>query len=187
MLGQPIAMLIPDVIGFKLSGKLKEGVTATDMVLTVTQMLRKKGVVGKFVEFFGPGLANLAALKKRAQIEIDEATFSATGHNMREQQVAGADVGHRRVAVEARHHGIEPAPVATAQPRRSNPVPDHQCDLEHELQDAQGPANGCFGLRRLRRTKASHPNAVLGAPSGGQPDGPTRATVSPASIVRSTP
>ena len=56
MLGQPIAMLIPDVIGFKLHGKLKEGVTATDLVLTVTQMLRKKGVVGKFVEFFGPGL-----------------------------------------------------------------------------------------------------------------------------------
>jgi hypothetical protein len=56
MLGQPVAMLIPEVIGFKLTGKLKpEGVTATDLVLTVTQMLRKKGVVGKFVEFFGPG------------------------------------------------------------------------------------------------------------------------------------
>ncbi len=55
MLGQPIAMLIPDVIGFKLTGSVKEGVTATDLVLTVTQMLRKKGVVGKFVEFFGPG------------------------------------------------------------------------------------------------------------------------------------
>jgi aconitate hydratase len=56
MLGQPISMLIPEVVGFKLSGALKEGVTATDLVLTVTQMLRKKGVVGKFVEFFGPGL-----------------------------------------------------------------------------------------------------------------------------------
>jgi aconitate hydratase len=55
MLGQPISMLIPEVIGFKLTGKLREGVTATDMVLTVTQMLRKKGVVGKFVEFYGPG------------------------------------------------------------------------------------------------------------------------------------
>ncbi len=59
MLGQPIAMLIPDVIGFRLVGKLPEGATATDLVLTVTQMLRKKGVVGKFVEFFGPGLAEL--------------------------------------------------------------------------------------------------------------------------------
>jgi aconitate hydratase len=55
MLGQPISMLIPEVIGFRLTGKLPEGATATDLVLTVTQMLRKKGVVGKFVEFFGPG------------------------------------------------------------------------------------------------------------------------------------
>ena len=60
MLGQPISMLIPEVIGFKLNGRLPEGTTATDLVLTVTQMLRKKGVVGKFVEFFGPGLAGLS-------------------------------------------------------------------------------------------------------------------------------
>jgi aconitate hydratase len=59
MLGQPITMLIPQVIGFKLTGKLKEGATATDLVLTVTQMLRAKGVVGKFVEFFGDGLSQL--------------------------------------------------------------------------------------------------------------------------------
>ncbi len=60
MLGQPIAMLIPDVIGFKLTGALPEGATATDFALMATQMLRKKGVVGKFVEFFGPGLAELS-------------------------------------------------------------------------------------------------------------------------------
>ena len=60
MLGQPMSMLLPEVIGFKLTGKLKEGVTATDLVLTVTQMLRERGVVGKFVEFFGPGLADLS-------------------------------------------------------------------------------------------------------------------------------
>ena len=59
MLGQPIAMLIPDVIGFKLTGRMPEGATATDLVLTVTQMLRKKGVVGKFVEFYGPALDHL--------------------------------------------------------------------------------------------------------------------------------
>ncbi len=59
MLGQPLSMVLPEVIGFKLSGKLKEGVTATDLVLTVTEMLRKRGVVGKFVEFFGPGLTHL--------------------------------------------------------------------------------------------------------------------------------
>src|SRR5205823_6798201 len=56
MLGQPVSMLIPQVVGFRLFGELPEGTTATDLVLTVTQILRKKGVVGKFVEFFGPGL-----------------------------------------------------------------------------------------------------------------------------------
>jgi aconitate hydratase len=64
MLGQPLSMLLPEVIGFKLQGQLKEGVTATDLVLTVTQMLRKKGVVGKFVEFFGPGLDFLSVADK---------------------------------------------------------------------------------------------------------------------------
>ncbi len=65
MLGQPISMLIPEIIGFKLTGKLREGVTATDLVLTVTQMLRKKGVVGKFVEYYGPGLDQLSAGRPR--------------------------------------------------------------------------------------------------------------------------
>src|SRR5206468_7870951 len=60
MLGQPMPMLIPEVVGFKLAGALAEGATATDLVLTVTQMLRKKGVVGKFVEFYGDGLSSLS-------------------------------------------------------------------------------------------------------------------------------
>ncbi|MFT8245399.1 aconitate hydratase AcnA [Roseomonas sp. BN140053] len=77
MLGQPIAMLIPDVIGFRLTGKLREGVTATDLVLTVTQMLRKKGVVGKFVEFFGAGLGNLP-LADRATIGNMAPEYGAT-------------------------------------------------------------------------------------------------------------
>ncbi len=77
MLGQPIAMLIPDVIGFRLSGKLPEGATATDLVLTVTQMLRKKGVVGKFVEFFGPGLAGMS-LADRATIANMAPEYGAT-------------------------------------------------------------------------------------------------------------
>ncbi|OJW22094.1 MAG: aconitate hydratase 1 [Rhodospirillales bacterium 69-11] len=77
MLGQPIAMLIPDVIGFKLTGKLPEGATATDLVLTVTQMLRKKGVVGKFVEFFGPGLDDLG-LPDRATIANMAPEYGAT-------------------------------------------------------------------------------------------------------------
>ena len=67
MLGQPIYMLIPEVIGFKLTGRLPEGATATDLVLTITQMLRKKGVVGKFVEYFGPGLSSMT-LPDRATV-----------------------------------------------------------------------------------------------------------------------
>ncbi|MBY0228576.1 MAG: aconitate hydratase, partial [Gemmataceae bacterium] len=77
MLGQPVSMLIPEVVGFKLSGQLKEGVTATDLVLTVTQMLRKKGVVGKFVEFYGPGLAELP-LADRATIANMAPEYGAT-------------------------------------------------------------------------------------------------------------
>jgi aconitate hydratase len=77
MLGQPIAMLIPDVIGFRLTGKLPEGATATDLVLTVTQMLRKKGVVGKFVEFFGPALDHLP-LADRATISNMAPEYGAT-------------------------------------------------------------------------------------------------------------
>jgi aconitate hydratase len=77
MLGQPISMLIPEVVGFKFYGSLKEGVTATDLVLTVTQMLRKKGVVGKFVEFFGPGMEKLA-LADRATIGNMAPEYGAT-------------------------------------------------------------------------------------------------------------
>jgi aconitate hydratase len=77
MLGQPQSMLLPEVIGFKLIGKLNEGVTATDMVLTVTQMLRKKGVVNKFVEFFGPGLDTMP-LADRATIGNMAPEYGAT-------------------------------------------------------------------------------------------------------------
>jgi len=77
MLGQPMDMLLPDVIGFRLFGKLNEGVTATDLVLTVTQMLRKKGVVDKFVEFFGEGLNNMS-LTDRATIANMAPEYGAT-------------------------------------------------------------------------------------------------------------
>lgn len=77
MLGQPISMLVPQVVGFKLTGKLPEGATATDLVLTVTQMLRKLGVVGKFVEFFGPGLKHLS-LADRATIGNMAPEYGAT-------------------------------------------------------------------------------------------------------------
>lgn len=77
MLGQPVSMLIPEVIGFRLTGKLKEGVTATDLVLTVTQMLRRKGVVGKFVEFYGPGLNDMT-VADRATIGNMAPEYGAT-------------------------------------------------------------------------------------------------------------
>ena len=77
MLGQPVSMLIPEVIGFQLTGSLQEGITATDVVLTVTQMLRQKGVVGKFVEFYGPGLAELT-LADRATISNMAPEYGAT-------------------------------------------------------------------------------------------------------------
>ncbi|QJR00301.1 aconitate hydratase AcnA [Halomonas sp. PGE1] len=77
MLGQPVSMLIPEVIGFKLTGRLREGITATDLVLTVTQMLRSKGVVGKFVEFYGDGLKDLP-LADRATIANMAPEYGAT-------------------------------------------------------------------------------------------------------------
>jgi aconitate hydratase len=77
MLGQPVSMLLPPVVGFKLSGRLREGCTATDLVLTVTQMLRKKGVVGKFVEFYGAGLSALS-LPDRATVANMAPEYGAT-------------------------------------------------------------------------------------------------------------
>ncbi|MGD9785721.1 MAG: aconitate hydratase AcnA [Hyphomicrobiaceae bacterium] len=106
MLGQPQSMLIPEVIGFKLTGKAKEGVTATDVVLTVTQMLRKKGVVGKFVEFFGSGLDTMP-LADRATIANMGPEYGATcgyfpidGETIRYLTMTGRDA-HRIALVEA--------------------------------------------------------------------------------------
>src|ERR1700677_3663255 len=77
MLGQPLSLLIPEVVGFKLHGRLREGATATDLVLTVTEMLRKKGVVGKFVEFYGTGLSSLS-VPDRATIANMAPEYGAT-------------------------------------------------------------------------------------------------------------
>jgi aconitate hydratase len=100
MLGQPITMLIPNVIGFKLSGTLKEGTTATDLVLTVTQMLREKGVVGKFVEFFGDGLDHLP-LADRATLGNMSPEFGSTcaifpidGETLRYLELSGRSAEH---------------------------------------------------------------------------------------------
>ncbi len=99
MLGQPITMLIPQVVGFRLTGTLKEGTTATDLVLTVTEILRKKGVVGKFVEFFGDGLSNLP-LADRATLGNMAPEFGSTcgifpidGETLRYLELSGRDAG----------------------------------------------------------------------------------------------
>ncbi len=106
MLGQPVSMLIPEVVGFKITGQMKEGTTATDLVLTVTKMLRDLGVVGKFVEFFGPGLDNLS-LADRATIANMAPEYGATcgffpidGETLRYLEFTGRDP-HRVKIVEA--------------------------------------------------------------------------------------
>ncbi|MGC9199974.1 MAG: aconitate hydratase AcnA [Acidobacteriaceae bacterium] len=100
MLGQPVSMLVPQVVGFKLEGKLKEGATATDLVLTVTQMLRKLGVVGKFVEFYGPGVSELP-LADRATIANMAPEYGATcgifpvdAETLRYMRLTGRSVEH---------------------------------------------------------------------------------------------
>src|SRR5690606_35739873 len=122
MLGQPVSMLIPQVIGFRLVGKLPEGATATDLVLTITEMLRKKGVVGKFVEFFGDGLAHLP-LADRATIGNMSPEFGSTcaifpvdGETIRYLELSGRSAEHCRLVEEyAKVQGlwrIDGAPAA---------------------------------------------------------------------------
>jgi len=113
MLGQPITMLIPQVIGFKLTGRLSEGTTATDLVLTVTEMLREKGVVGKFVEFFGDGLAHLP-LADRATIGNMSPEFGSTcaifpidGETVRYLELSGRDPAHiEMIKAYAKEQGL---------------------------------------------------------------------------------
>ena len=115
MLGQPVTMLIPQVIGFKLSGSLQPGATATDLVLTVTEMLRKSGVVDKFVEFFGDGLANLP-LADRATIGNMSPEFGSTcaifpidEETLRYLTLSGRPAAHIQLVERLR---ARPGPVA---------------------------------------------------------------------------
>jgi aconitate hydratase len=132
MLGQPMDMLLPDVIGFKLHGRLREGVTATDLVLTVTQMLRRKGVVDKFVEFFGPGLDSMS-LPDRATIGNMAPEYGATigyfpidAETLRYLRVTGrpADVVERVEAYAHAQHLFRDA---------STPDPEFTDTLELDL------------------------------------------------------
>jgi len=113
MLGQPITMLIPNVVGFKLNGKLREGSTATDLVLTVTEMLREKGVVGKFVEFFGDGLGQLP-LADRATLGNMSPEFGSTcaifpidGETIRYLELSGRDADQiKLIETYAKEQGL---------------------------------------------------------------------------------
>src|SRR5262249_51202814 len=113
MLGQPLSMLIPQVIGFRLHGQLPEGATATDLVLTVTEMLRRKGVVGKFVEFHGEGLASLA-LADRATIANMAPEYGATcgifpvdDETLRYMRLTGRSEAHvRKVETYCKEQGL---------------------------------------------------------------------------------
>ena len=147
MLGQPISMLIPDVVGVRITGQLPEGTTATDLVLTVTQMLRKHGVVGKFVEFFGPGLDHLT-LEDRATIANMAPEYGATcgffpidGDTIAYLSATGRDAD-RIALVEAyakaqglwRDPSAEPAYTATLRTR-----PRHRRALARRTEAAAGP------------------------------------------------
>ena len=113
MMGQPCSMLIPEVLGFRLTGALKPGMTATDLVLTITERLRKQGVVGKFVEFFGPGLANLT-LADRATLSnmcpeygATIAIFPIDGLTLDYLRLTGRDEAHVRLVEEyAKEQGL---------------------------------------------------------------------------------
>jgi aconitate hydratase len=136
MLGQPSSMLIPQVVGFKLTGRLPEGSTATDLVLTVTQMLRKHGVVGKFVEFFGDGLQHLP-LADRATIGNMAPEYGATcgifpidAEAINYLRLSGRDEGHiRLVEAYAKAQGLWHAP--------DSPHPEYSSTLELNMADVK--------------------------------------------------
>ncbi len=136
MLGQASSMLIPQVVGFKLTGKLPEGATATDLVLTVTQMLRKHGVVGKFVEFFGDGLQHLP-LADRATIGNMAPEYGATcgifpidAEALNYLRLSGRDEGHiRLVEAYAKEQGLWHAP--------DSPHPEYSSALELNMADVR--------------------------------------------------
>ncbi len=171
MLGQPITMLIPQVVGFKLTGKLKEGATATDLVLTVTNMLRRKGVVGKFVEFFGEGL-NRLPLADRATIAnmapeygatcgifpIDEETISYLRLSGRSKErialveayARAQGLWRERMAPEARYSDIveldmgtvEPSLAGPKRPQDRIPLRNAKCVVEQALHVFQEERSG---------------------------------------------
>ena len=190
MLGQPVSMLVPQVVGFRLTGKLKEGTTATDLVLTVTEALRKHGVVGKFVEFYGPGIAELP-LADRATIAnmapeygatcgifpVDNETLKylrLTGRS--EEHIALVEayfreqgLFHTAAAPEAEYSSTLSLDLATVEPSVAGPkrpqdrvlLSEAAAGFEKELPHLLGPNGNQDAVRQLVRWEAE----------GGHPSG----------------
>ena len=193
MLGQPVSMLIPQVVGFKLHGKLREGATATDLVLTVTQMLRKKGVVGKFVEFFGAGLRALP-LADRATIANMAPEYGATcgifpvdDETLRYLRLTGRGRGDRSQLVEAYAQGAGAVPRRERRPRPTTPT-TLELDLGSVEPSLAGPKRPQDRVACCR-TQASRSTTAL--PSAGEAEEEGRgagagSTAAPTSATRPT-
>jgi aconitate hydratase len=172
MLGQPITMLIPNVIGFKLSGKLKEGTTATDLVLTVTEMLREKGVVGKFVEFYGDGLAQLP-LADRATLSNMSPEFGSTcaifpvdGETIRYLELSGREAGHiEMIEAYAKEQGLW-RHDGTADPLFSDTLQLDMATVEPSIAGPKRPQDR-IALSAAAETFGKHLDAVVASRSEG--------------------
>src|SRR3989441_822186 len=170
MLGQPVSMLIPQVVGFRLSGKLTEGSTATDLVLTITQMLRAKGVVGKFVEFYGPGVSTLP-LADRATIGNMAPEYGATigifpvdQETLRYLEFTGRRADHVQL-VEAymKEQGLFHTPDAT-EPVYSDTLELNLATVEPSMAGPRRPQDR-VGLREVPRKFAEAlPTLIKPAP-----------------------
>ncbi len=174
MLGQPVTMLIPQVIGFRLNGSLKPGATATDLVLTVTEMLRKKGVVDKFVEFFGDGLANLP-LADRATIGNMSPEFGSTcaifpidEETVRYLKLSGRPAAQIQLVEDyARAQGLwrataPPAAVHRCAGARSR----HGRAQPGRSEPAAGPRAAAHRQERLREASRAHGRGARAQESG---------------------
>ena len=147
MVGQPIYMLLPEVVGFKLTGRLAEGATATDLVLRVTQMLREHGVVGKFVEFYGPGLADMP-LANRATIANMAPEYGATiGFFPVDEQTLALSAPHRpRRGARRDRRAVLPHAGSVARRRRARSSTARQLELDMSTRRA-GPRRARSGRR----------------------------------------
>ncbi len=201
MLGQPVSMLLPRVVGFRLEGALAEGSTATDLVLTVTQMLRERGVVGSFVEFFGPGLANLP-LADRATIGNMSPEFGSTcaifpvdAETLRYLEFSGRpaerielveayaraqDLFHDESSEDATYSdtleldlsSVEPSLAGPKRPQDRVALSDAATDFLAELADQSNGKSGDHGGNGARHTfPASDPPSTMAGQDDGEDDG----------------